>query len=161
MGDEAVGRMQFLLSLRKRGIMDAAVLRALDEVPREHFVEGDLLDVAYATGRCRSPAATISQPYVVAYMTEKLDVKPQHRVLVGTDRYRPPCSRLARGWSRSSATARLQRRADATRTLGYRNVEVVPATGLRRYRRQALRAHHHYRCRRDGARRSSMRSRRG
>src|SRR6266571_4995785 len=78
--------MQFLLSLRKRGIMDAAVLRALDEVPREHFVEGHLLDAAYADRALPIACGqTISQPYVVAYMTEQLDVKPHHRVLeVGT-----------------------------------------------------------------------------
>ena len=38
-GDDNVGRMQFLLALRRRGISDPAVLRAMDEVPREHFVE--------------------------------------------------------------------------------------------------------------------------
>src|SRR5882724_10988251 len=48
LGDDGVGRMQFLLSMRQRGIMDAAVLRALDEVPREHFVEGALAERAYA-----------------------------------------------------------------------------------------------------------------
>ena len=37
--DDNVGRMQFLLTLRRRGIGDAAVLRAMDQVPREHFVE--------------------------------------------------------------------------------------------------------------------------
>ena len=38
-GDDNVGRMEFLLGLRRRGISDPAVLRAMDEVPREHFVE--------------------------------------------------------------------------------------------------------------------------
>ena len=46
--DDNVGRMQFLLGLRRRGISDPAVLRAMDEVPREHFVENSLLDKAYA-----------------------------------------------------------------------------------------------------------------
>ena len=85
-GDDKVGRMQFLLGLRRRGISDAAVLRAMDEVPREHFVEGPFVDAAYADQAL--PIAfgqTISQPYVVAYMTEQLGVRPHHRVLeVGT-----------------------------------------------------------------------------
>ena len=84
--DENVGRMEFLLSLRRRGISDAAVLRAIDAVPRENFVLPAFADSAY--GDHAMPIAcgqTISQPYVVAYMTEQLDVKRDHRVLeVGT-----------------------------------------------------------------------------
>jgi len=45
--DDRVGRMEFLLNLRRRGIVDAAVLRAMDEVPREHFVLPDNLDHAH------------------------------------------------------------------------------------------------------------------
>ena len=37
---EDVGRMEFQLALRRRGISDQAVLLAMDEVPREYFVEG-------------------------------------------------------------------------------------------------------------------------
>jgi len=47
-GDDKVGRMQFLLTLRRRGISDPAVLRAMDEVPREHFVDNSYVDSAYA-----------------------------------------------------------------------------------------------------------------
>jgi protein-L-isoaspartate(D-aspartate) O-methyltransferase len=47
-GDDNVGRMQFLLALRKRGIGDANVLRAMDEVPREHFVDKPFVGSAYA-----------------------------------------------------------------------------------------------------------------
>ena len=85
-GDDSVGRMQFLLDLRRRGISDAAVLRAMDEVPREHFVEARFVDKAYADQALPIACGqTISQPYVVAYMTEQLGVQPQHRVLeVGT-----------------------------------------------------------------------------
>ena len=64
MADDSVGRMQFLLDLRRRGINDVAVLRALDEVPREHFVDEGLADAAY-TDRALPIACgqTISQPY--------------------------------------------------------------------------------------------------
>ena len=40
--------MEFLLTLRRRGIADQAVLRAMDEVPREYFVETDFAASAYA-----------------------------------------------------------------------------------------------------------------
>jgi protein-L-isoaspartate(D-aspartate) O-methyltransferase len=79
-------RMEFQLSLRRRRITDQAVLRAMDEVPREEFVEPD--DVANAYADSALPIAcgqTISQPFVVAYMTEQLHVEHEHRVLeIGT-----------------------------------------------------------------------------
>ena len=85
-GDDNVGRMQFLLGLRRRGISDPAVLRAMDEVPREHFVEGSFVDSAYADQALPIACGqTISQPFVVAYMTEQLEVGPENRVLeIGT-----------------------------------------------------------------------------
>ena len=73
--DEKTERMEFMLMLRKRGISDQAVLRAMDEVPREHFVEPGYADAAYADQALPIACGqTISQPYVVAYMTEQLDV---------------------------------------------------------------------------------------
>lgn len=84
--DASVDRMEFLLSLRRRGISDAAVLRAIDAVPREKFVLPQFAATAYADQAMPIACGqTISQPYVVAYMTEQLDVKREHRVLeVGT-----------------------------------------------------------------------------
>ena len=84
--DESEQRMEFMLTLRQRGISDKAVLRAMDEVPREHFVEAANADSAYADQAMPIACGqTISQPYVVAYMTEQLDVRANHRVLeVGT-----------------------------------------------------------------------------
>jgi protein-L-isoaspartate(D-aspartate) O-methyltransferase len=78
--------MEFQLMLRKRGISDAAVLRAMDEIPRENFVEIDMQPVAYADQALPIACGqTISQPYVVAYMTEQLRLRPIHRVLeIGT-----------------------------------------------------------------------------
>jgi protein-L-isoaspartate(D-aspartate) O-methyltransferase len=78
--------MEFLLKLRRRGIMDQAVLRAIDEVPREHFVGAQFAKQAYADEALPIACGqTISQPYVVAYMTEQLALRPHHRVLeIGT-----------------------------------------------------------------------------
>jgi protein-L-isoaspartate(D-aspartate) O-methyltransferase len=79
-------RMEFQLSLRRRGISSREVLRAMDVVPREQFVLPDYVETAYADQAMPiSCGQTISQPYVVAYMTEQLDVHRDHRVLeVGT-----------------------------------------------------------------------------
>ena len=77
-GDESEQRMEFMLTLRRRGISDQAVLRAMDEVPREHFVEARFAEAAYADRAMPIACGqTISQPYVVAYMTEQLRVQPQ------------------------------------------------------------------------------------
>jgi protein-L-isoaspartate(D-aspartate) O-methyltransferase len=79
-------RMQFLLTLRRRGISSAAVLKAMDEVPRDRFVPPGMAMAAYSDQALPIACGqTISQPYVVAYMTEQLEVEPSHRVLeVGT-----------------------------------------------------------------------------
>jgi len=81
-----VERMGFQLALRRRGISDQAVLRAMDEVPREYFVSPEFTDSAYADQALPIACGqTISQPYVVGYMTEQLEVAPTHRVLeIGT-----------------------------------------------------------------------------
>lgn len=84
--EEVPEKMMFQLALRRRGISDQAVLRAMDEVPREHFVsEADRADAYRDTSLGIACGQTISQPYVVGYMTEQLDITDQHRVFeVGT-----------------------------------------------------------------------------
>jgi protein-L-isoaspartate(D-aspartate) O-methyltransferase len=79
-------RMEFLLTMRRRGIRDIRVLRALEVVPRERFVEEDQTDLAYEDHALPIECGqTISQPYVVAAMTEALELRPNHRVLeIGT-----------------------------------------------------------------------------
>ncbi len=75
-------QMQFQLSLRRRGISDGRVLRAMEEVPRDRFI--DQADREYAWRDSALPIScgqTISQPFVVAYMTEQLQLEPRHRVL--------------------------------------------------------------------------------
>ena len=72
--------------LRGRGIADERVLQAMSAVPREAFVPDDALRAAYADEALPIGAGqTISQPYMVARMTELLDVEPGDRILeVGT-----------------------------------------------------------------------------
>ena len=72
--------------IRARDVKNPAVLRAMARVPRHLFVPDDMRPFAYddrplPIGR----GQTISQPYIVAYMTEALQLEPAHRVLeVGT-----------------------------------------------------------------------------
>ena len=134
-GDDKVGRMQFLLGLRRRGISDPAVLRAMDEVPREHFVESAFVESAYADQALPIACGqTISQPYVVAYMTEQLAVQSGDRVLevgTGSGYQAAVLSRLAR---EVISVERYRTLADTARkrlaALGYDNVDVVVGDGL-------------------------------
>ena len=72
--------------LRGRGIRDENVLAVMAQVPRELFVPAETLSRAYLDGALQIAAGqTISQPYMVAQMTELLELRPGMRVLeVGT-----------------------------------------------------------------------------
>jgi len=69
-----------------RGIRDEAVLRAMREVPREAFVEPGMEAFAYEDSPLPiQEGQTISQPYIVAFMTEALELSLEDRVLeIGT-----------------------------------------------------------------------------
>ncbi len=72
--------------IRARGVHDPHVLEALQTVPREAFLPAELADMAYEDHPLPIEAGqTISQPYIVAVMTEALALKPTDRVLeIGT-----------------------------------------------------------------------------
>src|ERR1700751_4308419 len=133
--DEGEERMGFLLDLRRRGIMDQRLLRALDQVPRENFVAPDYADEAYADAALPIACGqTISQPYVVAYMTDQLALAPQPPVLeigTGSGYQAAVLSRLAR---EIVTVERYRTLAETARTrlatLGYDNVTVVVGDGL-------------------------------
>jgi len=82
----AEARADLLRELRRQGIESEAVLAAMDRVPRERFVTPGFVDLAYSNqalpiGR----EQTISQPYIVALMTELIDPQPTDRILeIGT-----------------------------------------------------------------------------
>src|ERR1041385_7733598 len=70
----------------ERGITDERLLAALRAVPRERFFAEDLADEAYADRAAPiGHGQTISQPYIVALMTQRLEVRAEHKVLeIGT-----------------------------------------------------------------------------
>jgi len=79
-------KIELIMQLRKRGIRDADVLSAMERVPRDLFVPKTFSDQAYDDNALPLECGqTISQPYVVAYMTEMLGLGPRMKVLeVGT-----------------------------------------------------------------------------
>jgi protein-L-isoaspartate(D-aspartate) O-methyltransferase len=133
---EAARTRMIETQLKSRDIRDASVLAAMARVPRHLFVPEDVRRYAYDDGPLPiGQGQTISQPYIVAYMTEALQLDPQHVVLeIGTGSgYQAAVlaeivkhvytieivPELAAGARRSLAAA------------GYRNVEVRTGNGYR------------------------------
>ena len=82
MGADDERRRMVEVQLRARGIRDERVLDAMASIPRERFIDRDMRDRAYADEAVPIDAGqTISQPWVVARMTELLAVRPNDRVL--------------------------------------------------------------------------------
>lgn len=79
-------KMQFLYALRSKGVTDARVLTAMEQVNRADFLRGLFADRAFEDMPLPIPCGqTISQPSVVALMTQALNVQPRDKVLeVGT-----------------------------------------------------------------------------
>ena len=127
-----VTRADMLAQLRRLGIRDGRVLDAMGRVPREEFVRGSDRDVAYGDHALPiGEGQTISQPYVVARMTELLEVAPTHRVLevgTGSGYQAAVLGELAHDVVSVERHAAL---ADAARArlarLGYANVRVIHA----------------------------------
>lgn len=79
-------KMQFLFSLRSRGVTNKRVLNAMERVDRGKYIRGIFEHRAYEdTPLPIACGQTISQPSIVALMTEALDVQPRDKVLeIGT-----------------------------------------------------------------------------
>ena len=128
-------KMMFQLTLRRRGISDQAVLRTMEAVPRELFVDQGDREGAYRDSALPIACGqTISQPFVVAYMTEQLQVQKGHRVLeigTGSGYQAAVLSRLS---GQVLTVERYRKLADTARArlekLDYHNVEVMLGDGL-------------------------------
>jgi protein-L-isoaspartate(D-aspartate) O-methyltransferase len=128
-------KMKFQLNLRRRGISDQAVLRAMEGIPRDMFVEpADRADAWRDSALGIACGQTISQPFVVAYMTEQLQVRAEHRVLeigTGSGYQAAILSRLCR---QVLTIERYRTLADSARArlkkLGCDNVEVMLGDGF-------------------------------
>jgi protein-L-isoaspartate(D-aspartate) O-methyltransferase len=115
--------------IRQRGVTDARVLAAMETIPRDRFVPPDARrqaydDVPLAIGFNQ----TISQPYIVAYMTEVLGVRDSHRVLeigTGSAYQTAVLARLARQvWTIEIVPELAAPATELLRSLGLDNVHV-------------------------------------
>jgi len=128
--------------LRQRGITNDRVLDTMGDVPRHLFVAEDLRDEAYMDGPL--PIGfdqTISQPYIVAFMTEVLKVEQQHSVLeigTGCGYQSAVLSSLAKHVISLERIKELAESAQRRlRELDYSNVDVVHGNGWNGYKQKA------------------------
>ncbi|MBI2925510.1 MAG: protein-L-isoaspartate(D-aspartate) O-methyltransferase [Verrucomicrobia bacterium] len=119
-----------------RDIKSARVLTAMESVPRHEFVPEAVRGSAYADHPLPiGHGQTISQPYIVAFMTEKLDPKPTDKVLeigTGSGYQAAILSALVAEVYTIEIVEPLAKRAEADlRRLGYKNVKVRAGDGYK------------------------------
>lgn len=121
-------------TIANRGVTDRAVLEAMRTVPRHRFVPSDVADLAYADQPLPiGHEQTISQPYIVAFMAEALELEPDDRVLevgTGSGYHAAVIAELAKEVYTIEIVPQLAERAKTTLAeLGYANVHVRQGDG--------------------------------
>ncbi len=125
-----------------RGVSDEATLNAMKKVPRHKFVPSGEVKRAYQDGPLAiGYGQTISQPYIVAYMTEKLDLKSTDKVLeigTGSGYQAAILSEIVRQVYTVEIIDELGKKAKTKlANLGYSNVHVILGDGYYGYKSQA------------------------
>jgi protein-L-isoaspartate(D-aspartate) O-methyltransferase len=128
--------------LRARDIKDPRVLEVMGRVPRHLFVPEHLRREAYEDYPLSiGHGQTISQPYIVAFMTQALDVKPEHKVLeigTGSGYQAAVLAELAREVYTIEIVEPLGNAArDVLASRGYRNVHVRVGDGYKGWPEEA------------------------
>ena len=137
MADLSEARRQMVAhQIQERGVRSAAVARAMRDVPREEFMAEKMREFAYADSALPiEEGQTISQPYIVAYMTEALGLEGGERVLevgTGSGYAAAVLAHIADEVYTIERHPSLARSARATlQRLGYRNVHVIEGDGTK------------------------------
>lgn len=124
--------------IASKGIHDERVLEAMRKVPRHRFVPMDARTYAYVDSPVRiGSGQTISQPFIVALMTELLDVQPGQRVLdvgTGSGYQAAILGELgAQVYSIERHPGLAESAREVLEELGYKNVQVFVGDGTRGY----------------------------
>jgi protein-L-isoaspartate(D-aspartate) O-methyltransferase len=133
--DFAVKRQKMIeRDIKGRGVMDPKVLNAMSRIARERFVDKGLAERAYEDHPLPiGDGQTISQPYVVALMTEALKLKPADRVLeIGTGSgYQAAvlAEIVSKVYTIEIRKSLAERAEGLLRDLGYRNIKVKYGDG--------------------------------
>jgi len=141
-GYEAVRQRMVRVDIEARGVRSAIVLEAMRSTARHLFVPAPLRYLAYADRPLPiGHGQTISQPYVVAFMTELLDPQPHHRALeigTGCGYQAAVLSRLVKAVYTIEIVPELARDSAALlQQLGYQNVFVRAGDGYQGWPDQA------------------------
>lgn len=120
--------------IKARGIKDKRVLAAMLKIPRHLFVPEEMKDMAYRDEPLPiGYGQTISQPYIVAYMTEALKLRPEDKVLeigTGSGYQTAILAELVRDVYTIEIIPELSERAQETlKNLGYTNIEFLIGDG--------------------------------
>ncbi len=120
--------------IKARGIKDKRVIAAMLKVPRHLFVPEEMRDMAYRDEPLPiGYGQTISQPYIVAYMTEALKLRPEDKVLeigTGSGYQTAILAELVRDVYTIEIIPELSERAQVTlKNLGYTNIEFLIGDG--------------------------------
>lgn len=128
-------KIRLIMALRRHGIVDTNVIAAMERVPREAFVPPAFRDSAYEdTALPISHGQTISQPMVVAAMTQALEVGDRHKVLeigTGSGYQAAVLSRICRRvYSIERHRELLQETVARLEKLGYHNITARHGDGM-------------------------------
>lgn len=128
--------------IEARGVTDPKVLHAMRKTPRHLFVPKDLEALAYEDRPLPiGEGQTISQPYIVALMTELLELQPTHRVLeigTGSGYQAAILAQLAKDVYSIEIVPELAKQAEAVlHSQGYRNIHIRVADGYRGWPEEA------------------------
>jgi protein-L-isoaspartate(D-aspartate) O-methyltransferase len=140
--EDRIRRIELIMALRARGIRATKVLAAIEKVPRHLFVNPAFRDQAYADQSLPIECGqTISQPYVVAYMSELLEVGDRHKVLevgTGSGYQAAVLSHLARRVYTVERYRTLAKEAEARfAALGIANITAMIGDGIKGWKAQA------------------------
>ena len=129
-------KIRLVMALRRSGIQDTNVLSAIERVPREHFIPAVMQDQAYEDIAVPiGLGQTISQPFVVAKMTEALELTDRHKILeIGTGTGYQACvlSKIARRVYTIERHKPLHDLAEENfKHLGLRNITTLCGDGMR------------------------------
>ena len=138
----AARKIRLIMALRRSGVTDTAILAAMERIPRQDFVPDSFHDQAYEDRALPiGQGQTISQPQIVALMTQALDVTPRHKVLeigTGSGYQTAVLSRLARRVYTVERHQQLLREAEARfAKLQIHNITAIAGDGMKGWPAQA------------------------
>lgn len=140
--EERLKKLKMIMGLRNHGISTPKILKAMETVPREHFIAPNFASHAYEDRALPIECGqTISQPYIVAYMSEQLELTDRMKVLevgTGSGYQAAILSKLARRVYTMERYHTLHKIAESRfQSLNIYNITAMTADGIQGWQHQA------------------------